>query len=430
MANAAGSDGGAPATNRWWQLVFGILCMVMIANFQYGWTLFVNPMDQKFHWGRAAIQVAFTIFILTETWLVPAEAYLVDRFGPRRVVMAGGVLVGIAWTMNSYATSLSVLYIAAAFAGIGAGAVYGTCVGNALKWFPDRRGLAAGLTAAGFGMGASLTVLPIQTLIRTYGYEFTFRTFGIAQGILVILFALALSAPTAKIAAMARPLSDRVRQTTQDFLPGQTLRTPMFWLLYVMFILVATGGLMAVAQLALIAKDFGVATVPVSVLGLTLPALSFALSLNSLFNGLCRPFFGWVSDHLGRENTMALAFALEGCGIWLLAGLGSHPLLFILFSAVVFFGWGEIFSLFPAISADIFGRQYATTNYGLLYTAKGTAALFIPFANILAHAMGSWMAVFAFASVFDLTAAVLAFFVLKNMTRPSVSPTARMAAAD
>src|ERR1700737_551250 len=141
---------------RWGQLIFGIICMVMIANLQYGWTLFVNPIDQKYHWGRAAIQVAFTIFVLTETWLVPVEGYLIDRFGPKVMICGSGVLVAIAWVLNSYADSLTLLYLAAAIGGIGAGVIYGGSVGNALKWLPDRGGLAAGPTPPGFGGGAAV----------------------------------------------------------------------------------------------------------------------------------------------------------------------------------------------------------------------------------------------------------------------------------
>src|SRR4051812_13710922 len=179
--------------HRWGQLLMGIVCMAMIANLQYGWTLFVNPISQKFGWTRAAIQVAFTIFVLTETWLVPIEGYLVDRFGPRPVVMVGGLLCGLGWVMNSYADTLTMLYVAAAISGIGAGAVYGTCVGNALKWFPDRRGLAAGLTAAGFGAGSALTIVPISAFIKSRGYEAAFLYFGIGQGLVVFLISLGLS---------------------------------------------------------------------------------------------------------------------------------------------------------------------------------------------------------------------------------------------
>ncbi len=362
----------ATAATRWGQLIFGIICMVMTANLQYGWTLFVNPIDQKYHWGRAAIQVAFTIFVLTETWLVPFEGYLIDKFGPKLMVSISGALIAIAWYLNSIADSLTLLYIAAAIGGVGAGIIYGACVGNALKWFPDRRGLAAGLTAAGFGAGSALTIIPIANMIKTTGYESAFLWFGLGQGIVVVLVALLLRAPAqgeVPIPATA------VAQTRRDYSPAEVLKTPPFWVMYIMFVMVGAGGLMATAQLAPIAKDFKVDGVPVSILGLTLPALTFALSIDRVLNGLCRPFFGWVSDIIGRENTMFIAFMAEGVGIYVLYLMAANPIWFVLLSGVVFFAWGEIYSLFPATCTDIYGRKFATTNYGMLYTAKGTASL-------------------------------------------------------
>jgi len=403
----------AVTSSRWLQLVAGITGMVMIANLQYGWTLFVNPIDAAHHWGKAAIQVAFSIFVLTETWLVPFEAYLVDRFGPAPMVAIGGVLVGVAWALNSVAASLIMLYVAAAIGGVGAGIVYGTAVGNALKWFPDHRGLAAGLTAAGFGAGSALTVVPIANMIRSRGYEATFLYFGIAQGLIVTLVALLLRAPRA--ADRPPTVQSKGSHAARDLTPLEMAKTPAFGLLYVMFTMVATGGLMAVAQLAPMAKDFRVADVPVSMFGLTMAALPFALSLDRILNGLTRPFFGWVSDHIGRENTMFVAFLGEAAGITLLLLLAHVPVLFVVLSGLVFFGWGEIYSLFPAISGDLFGRRYATTNYGLLYTAKGTASLLVPFGSWLTAVTGSWMPIFLVAIVFDVTAAVLALVVLKPL---------------
>ena len=413
IATRPGEIARATDATRWGQLVFGIICMVMIANLQYGWTLFVNPIDQKYHWGRAAIQVAFTIFVLTETWLVPLEGYLIDRFGPRLMVSASGILVAVAWILNSVASSLAVLYFAAAIGGIGAGVVYGASVGNALKWFPDRRGLAAGLTAAGFGAGSALTIIPIAGLIKTAGYETAFLWFGIGQGIAVMLVGLLLRAPQqGEVPIPERPV---VQQTRHDYTPREALRTPIFWLMYLMFVMVGAGGLMATAQLAPIAKDFKVDSIPVSILGLTLPALTFALSIDRVLNGICRPFFGWVSDMIGRENTMFIAFFLEGIGIYALFYVASNPLYFVLLSGVVFFAWGEIYSLFPATCTDLYGRKFATTNYGFLYTAKGTAALLVPLANVLTAATGNWHAVFVVAAVLNVIAALLALTVLKPM---------------
>ena len=412
-------------------LVLGIICMTMIANLQYGWTLFVGPMDAKYHWGRAAIQVAFSIFVLTETWLVPVEGWFVDRFGPKIVVLIGGALCGIAWAMNSMADSLTYLYIAAAVGGIGAGAVYGTCVGNALKWFADLRGLAAGLTAAGFGAGSALTIIPIQGMIAGAGYEQAFLYFGIGQGIVVVAVSLFLRAPREGEAPKAKVTA--LRQTTRQYSPIEMVQSPIFWVMYVMFVLVGAGGLMATAQLAPIAKDFKVDTIPVSLVGLTLPALTFALSLDRILNGVTRPFFGWVSDNIGRENTMFIAFGLEAIGIWMLSQFGQDPLWFVILSGLVFFAWGEIYSLFPSTCTDTYGTKYATTNAGLLYTAKGTASLLVPFGNVLASYTGNWHAVFIVAAIMNLVASLAAILILKPMRaahNASVEATGAMRAAE
>ena len=424
-----------PASYRWLQLFMGILCMCMIANLQYGWTLFVNPITDKFGWSKAAIQVAFTVFVLTETWLVPIEGYLVDRFGPRPVVMVGGILCAIGWVWNSMADSLMSFYMAAAVSGVGAGAVYGTCVGNALKWFPDRRGLAAGLTAAGFGAGSALTILPISAIIKASGYQTAFLYFGIGQGLIVFLASFALtdpksvrsSSPSIKAAVASR--SPAVRQTKLNYAPLQILGRPVFWVMYVMFVMVAAGGLMATAQLAPIAKDFAIDKVPVTLIGLTLPALTFALSLDRILNGLTRPFFGWVSDHIGRENTMLIAFGLEACTIMLLFYYGQDPVMFVLLTALVFFGWGEIYSLFPSTTTDTFGSKFAAANAGLMYTAKGTASLLVPLANVLKEATGTWHAVFVTAAILNAIAALLAIFVLKPLRRAEIERSNQQAQA-
>lgn len=407
-----------PASYRWIQLVLGIVGMAMIANLQYGWTLFVDPISAKYGWSRAAIQVAFTIFVVTETWLVPIEGWFVDKFGPRPVVVVGGLLCGLGWVMNSYADSLMVLYISAAISGIGAGAVYGTCVGNALKWFPDRRGLAAGLTAAGFGAGSAVTIVPISSMIRSSGYESAFLYFGIGQGIIVILVALFLTrAPEHK---KGDGVVAKVQQTKREYRPSEVLRKPVFWVMYAMFVMVAAGGLMATAQLGSIAKDFEIFDIDVNIMGLVLPALTFALAIDRVLNGLTRPFFGWVSDQIGREPTMFIAFAIEAVGILCLYQYGRDPVLFVILTGIVFFAWGEIYSLFPSTCADTFGTKYATANAGLLYTAKGTASLLVPLSSVIAASAG-WHAVFIIASALNATAALMAWFVLRPMRRKQMN---------
>jgi OFA family oxalate/formate antiporter-like MFS transporter len=399
---------------RWLQLAMGIVCMAMIANLQYGWTLFVDPIDAKYHWGRAAIQLAFTLFVLTETWLVPVEAWFVDKYGPRVVVMFGGVTIAVAWVMNSYADSLVLLYTSAVIAGVGAGAIYGTCVGNALKWFPDRRGLAAGATAAGFGAGAAITVVPIANMIAASGYQSAFFTFGIGQGLIVLVLALFLRKPSQAMPVRKKQLN--LPQTKIDYTPPQVLRTPIFWVMYVTFVMVAAGGLMTAAQIAPIAKDFKIANEPVGLLGFQMAALTFAISLDRIFDGFGRPFFGWVSDNIGRENTMFIAFGTAALMLLTLSIYGQIPIVFVLATAVYFGVFGEIYSLFPATSGDTFGAKFATTNNGMLYTAKGTASLLVPIASLVAANYG-WPAVFAIVVGLNATAALLALFVIKPMRR-------------
>jgi MFS transporter, OFA family, oxalate/formate antiporter len=409
-ANVNSQQAKSPFANPWLQLVIGVICMACVANLQYGWTLFVNPIDAKYHWGRAAIQVAFTVFVLIETWLVPVEGYLVDKFGPKWVVLGGGILVGIAWALNSVASSLTVLYFAAAIGGVGTGSVYGTCVGNALKWFPGRRGLAAGITASGFGAGAALTIVPISKMIESAGYEQAFLFFGLLQGGIVFVMSwMLLAPPPSLITAKVKP-----NQTAHGYTPVEVLKTPVFYLLYLMFVLIAAGGLTMAASMAPIAKDFKIDKIPVDLFGLTMAALAFALFLNRIFDGVGRPFFGWLSDQIGREYTMALAFTIGAVALYTLSQSGTNPVLFVLVTALYFGVYGEIFSLFPATAGDTFGSKFAAANNGMLYTAKGAGALLVPIAAGISKNHG-WQAVFAIAMTFNITAAVLALFVLKPM---------------
>jgi OFA family oxalate/formate antiporter-like MFS transporter len=424
----AASGEGRGLLNRWFQLAVGVVCMGLVANLQYGWTLFVSPMDAKHHWGTSAIQVAFSIFIVTETWLVPLEGWLVDKFGPRPVVAGGALCAGLAWVMNAYATTLPELYAAAVIAGIGAGGVYGTCVGNALKWFPDKRGLAAGLTAAGFGAGAAITVIPIANMIHSAGYEQAFLFFGILQGVAIFALSLLLVKPRAPKGAVA---AKAVLTNPVEFTPGQMMKTPVFWLIYVCFVAVAAGGIMATAQLGPIAKDYGFASMPVTMLGMTLPLLTMTLSIDNLCNGFTRPLCGFLSDRFGRENTMFVIFIGEGLALLGLMQFGQNPYAFMFFAALTFLFWGEIFSIFPALCADTFGSKFAAANAGTLYTAKGTAAMLVPLASILS-ARGGWDAVFTVAAVVTIAAGLSAKLVLAPMRKRFITghSEARMPVSD
>jgi len=477
--------GEAPAERvsewfRWAQLIIGIICMVMVANYQYGWTLFVPEIEKTFGWKRPAIGVAFTLFVLWETWLVPVEGWFVDKYGPKLVIFVSGLLCALGWFMTSRATSLDGLtgyYAAMIICGVGAGGVYGTCVGNALKWFPDKRGLAAGLTAAGFGIGSAFTVGPIQDMIKGSGFQNTFLTFGLGQGAIVCLLAILIASPkkgqvaavvstssnmqtrrqygpdeiigvpnaavlgTFILAAMALSLfylfGDSLGPDLKKWLPVALVGAiilagiiatiingePVFMLMYVMFVLVGAGGLIATANLASIAKDYKIAETPVT-LGVTMAALTFALTIDRFLNGVTRPFFGWVSDNIGRENTMFIAFMLEGVGIYALYLYGKDPVMFVILTGLVFFAWGEIYSLFPSTCTDTFGVKFASANAGLLYTAKGTASLLGPYALLMqkdslaamvdkTNAAASWDNVLIVAAGANILAAVLAIAVLK-----------------
>ena len=403
----------ASARYRWMQLVLGVACMVAAANIQYAWTLFVPEIQKTFGWQRAAIQTSFTIFILVQTWLTPIEGYLIDRLGPRIIVLIGGFFTGLAWIIDSYATSLTGYYVGAMIGGIGVGCVYATCVNNAIKWFPDRRGLAVGFTAGAYGFGSALTIIPIANMIAAGGFRAAFFWYGLVQGIIIMLASLALRAPHAG----ETKASTTIVQSRRDYTLIEAAQTPVFYVLFAMFILTVTGGLMAVAQLGPMSQDLGVKDTKVDLFFFVIAALPFALLLDRIMNGVSRPLFGWISDHVGRENTMFVAFLLEGLGIIALATFGSNPWAFIFLSGLVFLAWGEVYSLFSATSADAFGTKNIGSIYGVLYCAKGIASLLVPIGNLISEATGTWSTVLYTVAAMDITAAVCALMVLKPVLR-------------
>lgn len=396
------------------QLSIMVLSTVALSNMQYGWTLFVNPMRNETHWATAEIQLAFSILIFLNTWLAPLEGWVADRFGPRFVVMLGGLAAGTSWVMNSRAHSLPALYVAAAIGGLGIGCVFGTCMGTALKWFPEKRGFASGMIAAGFGLGAAVAGIPTSRMILASGYRHAFFFFGLLQGVSIFCLGAFLIKP----AVSSRRLSSRgnIRQG-QEFTLSQTVRTKVFWVIYLVYLMIASGGMIVTAQLGPIARDFGVEKQMVTLLGFSMPLLALAVSIDNLANGLTRPFSGFLSDRLGRENTMLLMFCSEGMACLGMAALGRHPLGFLVFAALIFLFWGEIFSLFPAICGDTFGVQHATANNGLLYTAKGTSALVVPLANVLVAVTGTWTAVLLVMAICSIGAGLLAKLVVDPMRR-------------
>jgi OFA family oxalate/formate antiporter-like MFS transporter len=403
-------------SNRWVQLSAGIVGMIAVANFQYGWTLFVRPLHQRHGWSEVAIQDALYLFFVTaQTWLVPLEGYLAERFGPRKLLFVGGTVAALGWVVNAYTSSLTLLYFAQVLSGCGSGIVYSISMGNALKWFPDRRGLAAGLTAAAFGAGSAATVRPIRWTIANAGFEAAFFWFGIGQGLVILLAALAMRFPRAR--EVPASFQSKHLQTGRDFTPSEMLRSPVFWLVYFMMMMGAIPGLLMLGQIAPMAADFGVAELSVTLLGTTSAALPLAIELDRIMGGLTRPVFGWLSDYIGREVAIFFAFALEGVSLALLLQYANDPLMFVLMSGLAFFGWGAVFSLFPAVSGDMFGRKFATTNYAWLYTAKGAAALLVALCNRLQAETGDWTPVFILMIAADWLAALLALCVLRPLRR-------------
>jgi MFS transporter, OFA family, oxalate/formate antiporter len=399
----------AASPTRWVQLLLGLVVMMAISSPQYVWTLFVKPFQVTTGAELPTVQITFSVLIVVQTLFSPAQGWLVDRFGPKVLVAIGAALTGLGWVLSARANNIWVLFLTyGLLCGVGTGIVYVGVVGLMAKWFPDRRGFAIGIVAAGYGIGAMLTTFPISSMLASSGAPTTLIVFGVILGTVGVLAALGLREPSSDEAPA--PAARRARG--EDVAPIKMLKTPIFWLMFVMMTMMSTGGLMVTSNFANFARDFGVA----DVLVLGLAALPFALTVDRLLNGVTRPFFGWVSDRIGRENTMGLAFGLEATGILLLLLFSRDAPAFIVLSGLVFFGWGEIFSLFPSTLTDTFGNRYATTNYGFLYIAQGVGSILGgPVAAAMRVATGSWTPVFGVAVAMDVATALLALFALKRM---------------
>jgi OFA family oxalate/formate antiporter-like MFS transporter len=379
--------------------------MMAISSPQYVWTLFTKPFQDSLGATLPAVQITFSIVIVLQTWLSPLQGYLVDRFGPRLLIALGCVLSGLGWILSAWATSLLGLYVTyGLFCGIGTG------IGLMVRWFPDRRGFATGMVAAGYGFGAIATTFPIDSMLKSAGYQHTLVVFGVILGLVGAAAALAMRTPNDGDVLPPAPAMSHAR----DVAPRAMLCTPVFWLLFAMMTMMSTGGLMIISQFAAFSRDFGVASVVV----FGLAALPLALTVDRITNGLTRPFFGWLSDRIGRENTMAVAFLMEAAAVTIMVLFRNDALIFVVLSAVVFFGWGEIFSLFPSTLTDTFGTKHATTNYGFLYMAQGVGSVLGgPLAALLHDQTGSWLPVFAIIITMDVLTGLLALAALKPMRR-------------
>ena len=402
-------------TKRWRQLGLGLLVMMSISSPQYTWALFTGPLTKAYNVQLSTVQITFTLLIVFQTFLSPFQAYLVERFGPRALISLGALMSGAAWVLSADAPNIYVLYLVyGVIGGIGTGIVYIGVIGLMVRWFPDRRGFAAGMVAAGYGMGAILTTYPITDMVKSadWGYAKTLIVWGIIQAAVGCLAALGLRSPPTGYGIMhALPAQ---QQSSHSFTPGEMLQSPIFYLLFIMMTMMSTGGLMVVSNVGAFAKQYNVADAIV----FGTAALPLSLTLSRFTNGLTRPFFGWVSDHIGRENTMGLAFLLEAAAILVMFAFIDKPALFVVMTGLVFFGWGEIFSLFPSTLTDTFGTKFATTNYGCLYIAQGIGSFLGSFvAARLEEMTGSWTIVFFIVAALDAITGILALSALKYMRR-------------
>jgi len=402
------------STTRWTQLVLGLIAMMSISSPSYVWTLFTKPFQDNLHSNLPAVQITFSIVIVLQTWLSPLQGYLIDKFGARLLITTGCLLSGLGWVTSAYVTDLAGLYFTyGLLCGIGTGIVNIGIIGLMVRWFPDRRGFATGIVAAGVGFGAIVTTFPIDNMLKSTGYQHTLVAFGIILAVIGAGAALFLRMPGPQ--DVLPPVS--VLASSLNVAPQMMLRNKVFWLLFVMMTMMSTGGLMIISQFAAFSRDFGVA----SVIVFGLAALPLALTVDRITNGLTRPFFGWLSDRIGRENTMAIAFLMEAAAVSIMVLLRNNAPIFVILSAVVFFGWGEVFSLFPSTLTDTFGTKYATTNYGFLYMAHGIGSVLGgPLAALLHDATGSWLPVFGIIIAMDALTGILALALLKPMRGRSI----------
>jgi len=414
MTAIASSQSQAWYLNRWSQLVLGIIAMMAISSPQYVWTLFTGPLNQKLGTTLAELQWAFSLLIILQTWCSPLQAYLVDRFGPRLLISVGALMSGGGWVLSAYVGNVWALYLTyGVICGFGTGIIYVGIIGLMVRWFPDRRGLATGLAAAGYGFGAIFTSFPIDSMIKSSGYAHTLIIWGVIQGIIGIVAAQWLRIPPhGWLPAGYSPAAASTVQSRRDYTPAEMLKNPVFWLLFIMMSMMSTSGLMVVSNVGPFANEYKVA----QALVWGMAALPLSLTLSRFTNGLTRPFFGWVSDHIGRESTMALAFSLECAAILILFAFIDQPALFVVLTGLVFFGWGEIFSLFPSTLTDTFGSKFAATNYGFLYIAQGVGSILGgPAAAYLHQQTGSWTAVFIVVAILDALTALLAITALRSL---------------
>lgn len=392
--------------SRWIILAIATISMMVIGLYQYSWTIFVTPLRDEFGWSLATVQLTFTLFVWIMTWTQPIAGYIIDRKGPRYLAILGGVIASVGWIMTSFITDSNFLYFSYSLGAVGVGIIYAISVGLASKWFPDRRGLANGFTSFGYGFGAAILNPVISLIIVNIDFRAAFLYMGIV--ILLVLIGLGLVARYPPSNWMPKVASQTVPPNLQNFTPKEIIRSRQWWQIYAAFIVTSSTGLMITSQLTPMGQAFNLSENIVLTATIVFP----------IFNGLGRLFGGFISDKLGREKTMTLFFALQGTCSLLLLLLGSIELLFIGIICLIGLFWGPIFTFFPSITADYFGRRHSTTNYGITYTAKAWGGLFGGYIVAwLVTSFQSFTTPILMSAVFGFTATLLVF--PKLLRRPT-----------
>ena len=389
---------------RWFFLILAVLLMCMISGVQYSWTLYANPMKDLLGVSLAAVQTAFTLSQVIQAGSQPGGGYFVDKFGPKVPLMIAGIMVGGGWLAMGAVDNVAMLYVMYTVSGAGVGIVYGTAMNIANRWFPDKRGMCSGFTAAGYGLGV-LPFLPmISNVLHAQGVSTALLYTGVIMGTVIVVIAFFVRFPAGSVGK-----KKVIVPTEKDFNSNEMLRTPQFWILWASFFSVNFGGLLLVANSVPYGRSIGYAA----------GFLTIAVTVQNLFNGGCRPFWGWVSDRIGRYKTMSVVFGINSIvllAFTYVANKGEAS--FMISLALAFFTWGGSYALFPATNSDLFGTAYSARNYGFFWAAKAVAAIFGGgLGAAVATALG-WNTAFAITAFTSFVAFALATFVIPKMGRP------------
>lgn len=380
--------------SRWLILISSIIVMMVISIYQYSWSIYAYAISNDLKWTLTTISLTFTIYVYLSTFIQPFSGFLADNYGSRKLAFISSILVGMGFIASSYTSRPEELYLTYGLGSLGVGALYGIATGTAVKWFSERKGLATGLVTFGFGAGASLFNLPIQSLINANGFRNAFTYVGIFM--LVVLIPLSFMMVYPKTSGSKD--SGMTKGSEVNYTPTKMLRTWQWYLIYLTFIITPTAALMFGAQLKPMAVEFNIPTNYLNVVLVVFP----------LANGLSRVIAGIISDRIGRERTMAIFYSLLGISLLGLSFLGSTPPSFLLFTFIASLLGGSPYTFYPSIIGDYYGTKYVTVNYGITYTAKAWSGLLSGWVTAyLVEAYGTYRLPLTFIALLCMAAAVL-----------------------